>query len=518
MKVAIVVFLGAWAVALLLVPYVARVARSIGLVDEPNARKVHVKPMPRVGGIAFVIAFFAASLTALLTDDALWEAFVADWIPLTTILVAAVVMFVLGLLDDVFDVPAKIKFMGLLGGALAVAMSGARIDSIGLSDAYTLPLGPAAWPVTVLWIIGVTVSINFIDGLDGLAAGISLIGCGVVMVLSIWTGQTAMVVLMAAMMGALTGFLFFNFNPARIFMGDCGSMFLGFLVASATVLCASKTTAFVGLGLPALALGVPIFDTTLTFIRRGILERRSIFSAERGHVHHRLVDRGLRHHQVVLLIYLVSLLSAGLGLCMLYTHNAESIVLFGCGAVLLAMVFRTIGSLRPRQISRAVSRNRAIRREASGQRRQFEASQLKMRITVTFDAWWANIRDAAERLDFAHVSLTMSTRAGTMRVLKWDAPGHESDSVELVTVTLPIRHRRAGDPVRACVQFSLGSSLESAGRALALFSRLLDEHSIADLPTSAKKAAAARPAATADAVPLGPQSPTAVEGASPSTG
>ncbi|MHC4539472.1 MAG: MraY family glycosyltransferase, partial [Planctomycetota bacterium] len=221
---------------------------------------------------------------------------------LIVMLSAASSVFVVGLIDDLKTkgLSARTKFFGQLIAAIAICSVGVRIRSIAVADWLTLDIGWFSWPLTLLWIVGITNAVNLSDGLDGLAAGISAVACGAIAVFAIYSHNVVMAVLMLALLGSLTGFLFFNFNPARIFMGDCGSMFLGFTLASSSVLCSMKSPVLVGLALPVLALGVPIFDTLFSMLRR-FLERRSIFAPDRSHFHHKLIDLGLTQRHVVLI-------------------------------------------------------------------------------------------------------------------------------------------------------------------------------------------------------------------------
>jgi UDP-GlcNAc:undecaprenyl-phosphate GlcNAc-1-phosphate transferase len=247
---------------------------------------------------------------------------------------SATLIFFIGLADDLRGMPARIKFLAELFGAALLCLVDVQISSVGITESWTLHLGSFGCILTILWIVGITNAVNLSDGLDGLAAGISAITCGVIAIFAIKSGSIIMAVLMLALLGSLSGFLFFNFNPAKVFMGDCGSLFLGFTIASTSVMCATKSTALVGLALPALALGIPIFDTLFSMLRR-FLERRGMFSPDRGHFHHRLIDLGLHQKQVVIIIYAITLLSAGLGMFMMITHSSGSIIIFACILILI---------------------------------------------------------------------------------------------------------------------------------------------------------------------------------------
>ncbi len=482
----VTVFLCALAVALVAIPLAARVAKAVGALDMPAARKVHERPIPRVGGLALAAGTIGVAVPAMaLTVGAVPAAVAAT-------MVAAGGVFVVGLIDDIVGVSPKLKCLALLVAAAYVSVAGGAVTRLDLGGGWTLELGAWARPLTVLWIVGVTVGLNFMDGLDGLAAGIAAMAAAVLLIVALAVGQGALAVLMLALLGALGAFLAFNFNPASIFMGDCGSMFLGFLLASTAAVAAATTGAFAAVALPGVALGIPIVDAMLTFIRRGVLERRSIFNAERGHIHHRLISRGIDHRRSVLLIYGATAGVTAMGMTMLLTRGLSSLAVLANVMILLGLLFHWVGSLQGGQIVRAVRRNAMIRRQRGRYRRHFEDMQLKLRVVTGFDPWWDHLCEAAERMEFVGMTLELVGRGGSVRPLRWDSPRPtaSSDGSQRVHVTLPVRQRREGDPATLRVELSGEQSLEAAADALGYFSRLLDEHSLADLARPARAPAA----------------------------
>ncbi len=338
--------------------------------------------MPRIGGVAIVMGTMLTILPVLLLDNRVSQALsklAEGHNQVFALLGASFVVFLVGLLDDARSIPAKVKFLALLAASLVLCSTGARIESITIDAHTVIQLGWLSWPVTILWIIAITVAMNFIDGLDGLAGGIAAIVCGVLVVLAFYGQHVVMGALMLALLGSLVGFLFFNWNPAKIFMGDCGSMFLGFMIGGASVVCQTKVQTLVGLAMPALALGVPLFDTLLTFIRRRVLNRRSIFSAERGHIHHRLLDMGIGQRMAVVLMYLVTAVMAGIALLLIFTNNNTGILAVTvCGFLLLLLVFRIAGASRFRETIAALHRNSAIAHQVRVEREAFEEVQLQL--------------------------------------------------------------------------------------------------------------------------------------------
>ncbi len=323
------IYLSSAFLAVLITPAVIRLAYRIQAIDRPGVRTVHEKPIPRIGGVAIFLAAICPLAAVLFAGDSVEHAFGTIRREIVVLLCAVTFIFLVGLVDDLRSIPARFKFLAEILAAVVLCLGGIRISKIALTNDWILPLNEWGCVLTVLWVVGITNAVNISDGLDGLAAGISAIACGTIAIFAIHGGDTAMGVFMLALIGSLSGFLLFNFNPAKVFMGDCGSLFLGFTIASTSVLCVAKSAALVGLALPALALGIPIFDTLFAMLRR-FLERRSLFSPDRSHFHHRLLDLGLRHRQAVMAIHLATLVATGLGLFMMVNQNLSR---WSCSAV-----------------------------------------------------------------------------------------------------------------------------------------------------------------------------------------
>jgi hypothetical protein len=325
---------------------------------------------------------------------------------------------------------------------------------------------------------------NLIDGLDGLAAGIAAMACGVMAGLAVWQGNVILAVVMLALLGSLTGFLLFNFHPARIFMGDCGSLFLGFTIATASVMTAAKSEALVGLGLPILVLGIPILDTLLSIVRR-VLHRRGISSPDQAHFHHVLLSKGLRHQHVVMMAYGATLLITGLGLFMFIANSTQSVLVFlGC-LILLMLIFRFAGAVHIRDTLADIRKRSDLARRQRMDRLSFEAAELQFRNAQTFDQWWHCLCMAAKALDFARMSLEMASRDNGPRFLTWkkEIGGVAiEESQDVLEVKVPLRDRHQGRPHEILIRIPANGSLESAGRRVTLFTRLADEHGLDSLP------------------------------------
>ena len=498
------------AAAALLTPVVSWVAQSMGLLDAPGVRKVHAQPTPRIGGVGIAVAALVPLAVILLAirPSLLGDLPAAERGQLATLIGGAVTLLAVGLIDDVWQISAKWKLLALVLASTALCASGGTIHHVVISGTEVLNLGPAAWPVTLLWLAGVTVSINFIDGLDGLAAGI-VAAAAVVLAVGGAAGVPAgspkgvdlvTVVVALCLAGSLLGFLVHNHHPARTFMGDCGSMFIGYLLAGACVLSGPRIGTTRGVLLPALALVVPLFDTFFTMVRRGVLQRRSLFAAEGGHIHHRLLDAGLRHGQVVLLLHGVTLVAAGVAVvCILgapWVAVLSAVVL--CAA--LYGLFKTAGTVRARETLGAIRRNRAISRETRRYQTAFYDLQLHFRKARTLDDWWQHLCRAAEVLDFGRLNLTLGRRDGTAHTLRWRWPRTDDDAmtaVDSITADVPVPQRRIGTAVRAEVEVLASLFLETGGLRVALFSRLMAECGLDRLPLTPRPGEAAAEAVSA---------------------
>lgn len=286
-------FLIALAVTFVLTPLVKRLAVTVGAVDKPDARKVHHGLIPRLGGLA-IYAGFMVSVVA--TVGFTYE--------ITGIMIGATFLVLVGIADDIMSLPAKVKLLGqIFSAAILVVFFNVNIDWVDLPwlGIITFPL-IISIPLTIFWIVGFINTVNLIDGLDGLAAGIATIASIAVALLAFQMGQWVSAAAMIAMTGACLAFLQYNFNPAKIFMGDTGSMFLGYVIGAVSVMGSMKTAAVAVLIVPLVALAVPIMDTLLAIVRRkqsGV----PIFSPDKNHLHHRLLAKGLSQKQVVLIMY-----------------------------------------------------------------------------------------------------------------------------------------------------------------------------------------------------------------------
>ncbi len=301
-------------------PLVKALSVKVGAVDVPrDGRRMHDHPIPRMGGLAIFFGFVAAMLL---------------FVPLNGekrgMLLGAVIIVVLGMLDDRFALPAKPKFLVQIIAALIAVLAGNRIDVLSNPNIFSpnpeWQLGWMAYPVTVIWIVAITNSVNFIDGLDGLACGVSTISAASMLVIALLVSEQDVAVMMAALAGACIGFLPYNFNPAKIFMGDTGSTFLGFIMATVSVEGMFKQYPIISFVVPFLMLGLPIFDECFAVIRR-LSRGQSPMAPDRGHVHHRLIDMGFSQKQAVGVLYVISAI-LGLSAVVLTAGGAQKAMVF----------------------------------------------------------------------------------------------------------------------------------------------------------------------------------------------
>ena len=474
MKTYITTYFGSVLVAMLLVPIVSRLAKRYHVVDLPGPRKVHNAPLPRVGGIAFVLATLALVLPVFFLNNSIGESFRQSRTQFIALLAGGGFMFVVGLIDDLRSVRGFIKLLCLVAAALVICASGATVRSFSVGSWFAVHTGWAAWSLTVCWIVGITVCMSVIDGLDGLAAGIAAMVCGTLVLLALWSGQPAMAVLMLALLGSVTGFLFFNFYPAKIFMGDCGSLFLGFMIGAGSVVCQCKTSTFVGLALPFLVLGVPILDTGLVIAFRGAVKRRSLFASDSSHFHHRLLRLGLHHRAVVVVMYAITAISASLGVFMLRADGRWSMGLLVGGIVLLFSMFACLHRGRYCRLFKSLKRNLAVACQTRAQKHSFENAQLQMRDSGSFPAWWQAMCRIGEEMRFQSVGLWHRENGQYINTCMWAAPQEKSTTGRTVKLSLPLEPN--GGPeceLRVCI--SADDYLELSGRQAMLLTRLVDE-------------------------------------------
>jgi len=304
LKTYLLLFLIAFYASLTLTPMVRRVCERHGWFDEPgDARRVHRTATPRLGGVAVFAALAIALTTLLLINNLLTQVMRAELKQLMVALVPAVLVFLLGVYDDLRGVNAHLKLLAQVLAATLFYLLGGRVEGLSAPFVGSILLPQAlSFALTVFWVVAITNAFNLIDGIDGLAAGAALFASLVMVVVSIILGHPFVTVTAIALAGALIGFLRYNFNPASIFLGDSGSLFIGFLLATLSVQGTQKASTAVAVAIPLLAFGVPVIDTSLTLVRR-FIGKRPLFQSDREHIHHMLLARGWSQRRVTLALY-----------------------------------------------------------------------------------------------------------------------------------------------------------------------------------------------------------------------
>lgn len=347
-------FLIAMFVTMLLIPPLMRSAQRMHAVDFPSERKVHSAPIPRIGGVAMV--------AGAVLPIAMWLVPQRDVVAL---LIGMGVILVFGVWDDRRDLDYRVKFLGQLIAALIVVVyGGVRIETLPFGGLHPLPAGLSI-PLTVFALLGITNAINLADGLDGLAGGTTLLSLGAIALLAYLQNDLNVVMIALAVIGSILGFLRFNTYPARIFMGDGGSQFLGFSAGALVIMLTYDTHSALSSALPLLLLGLPILDTLMVMTQR-ILERRSPFSPDKNHIHHKLLTLGLDHYEAVFLIYMVqaSLVLAAYSL----RYQADAVIVS-----IYAMFCLSVWSL----LSWATGQGWRMRSAHQGQERSFVSRKLR---------------------------------------------------------------------------------------------------------------------------------------------
>jgi UDP-GlcNAc:undecaprenyl-phosphate GlcNAc-1-phosphate transferase len=413
MRTAAVAFVVSLAAASLLTPLVRRFAQRIGAIDHAlSSRKVHKTPIPRLGGIAIVGAFFVPLIALLLVDSGVGSLFLAHRDEAIGLFVGGAIIAALGVYDDMKGSGAKLKFTVQFAVAAFAYKMGYRIDAVANPFGAPIQLGMFGLPFTMLWVAGVINAINLIDGLDGLAGGVAFIAVGTTFVAAVVHGEPVMALTTAALAGAILGFLRYNFNPASIFMGDTGSMFLGFVLATSAIQSHHKSsTAVVAILVPIVALGLPITDTLLAMARR-YMRGAPLFQADREHIHHRLLARGLSHRRTVLVLYGASIVCGAVALLITSLSGVVAALALTAYVLMNGLLLYHLGYLRYERTAEVL----VLRRR-----------NLELR---------ANVRDVADRLKHAaevgdvwdtvkEALPTLGARSVALRVISANARGHQ---------------------------------------------------------------------------------------------
>ena len=388
----------AFLASLLLTPVVRDCFRKLGLVDLPSERKIHQHPIPRMGGVAIVLSYLTAYGVLLLLHvhgtDSAWVARAHIW----ELVPAAAVIFAVGLVDDLFGLKPWQKLAGQLVAAAIAFGAGVRVNSFGghaFNPWFSLPL-------TVIWLLACTNAVNLIDGIDGLAAGIGLFATCTTLLAALLQGNVELALATVPLAGALLGFLRYNFNPATIFLGDSGSLFVGFLLGCYGVLWSQKSATILGMTAPLMALAIPLLDTALAIVRR-FIHNQPIFGADRGHIHHRLLDRGFTPRKVTLLLYACCAAGAICSLCMMNSTASGVVIIVFCASAWIGI--QHLGYVEFGVVGRMFIEG-AFRRQISAQI-AIQSFEQRIDAASTTDDCWVVIREAAKGFGFESIRMQL---------------------------------------------------------------------------------------------------------------
>lgn len=315
--------------SLVVTPWVIRLAHRLGAMDEPDQRKMHAFPMPRLGGLAVYLAFISTLLITQPLTTPLWG-----------LVCGATLIVLLGMWDDVRGISPWLKFTGQIVAALTLIPFGIHFEFLTNPFGGIVFLGLWGIPLTVFWLVAVTNAVNLIDGLDGLASGTALIASLTLAVVAFTLGNVPVVAVTLILAGAILGFLRYNFHPARVFLGDTGSMFLGFTLATLAVMGLTKGATALSVIIPVVILGIPLTDTAFAVLRR-FRNKKPIFYPDKGHLHHRLLGAGLTHRGAVLTMYGVNVVLGGSAVLLTVLTTEQAVLfLFMVATVLLTAANR----------------------------------------------------------------------------------------------------------------------------------------------------------------------------------
>lgn len=424
-----IAFLISLGLASLFTPLIRNLAHRHGWLDHARStRKVHQKPIPRLGGVAMVAAFYAPLVGLFLVDSGVGKAFFANPKHVVGLFAGGLAIALVGIVDDLRGLGAAKKFSAQFLIAGVMFSLGIRIEQIS-TPWGALALGYLSLPFTMLWIAGVINAMNLVDGLDGLASGVAFVAVGTNFVIAAINGNVLMMLFMAAMAGAILGFLLYNFNPASIFMGDTGSMFLGFILATSSVITSSKSSATVAMLVPILALGLPIMDTFLAMGRRAV-RGQPLFSADKEHIHHKLLAMGLSHRRTVVVLYGVCVAFAAAALAITFANGRQTALILAVTAIISVVFIRKLGyfGVLSEDAMKDRERNLALREQVRAIGESLQSAALPA------NAWEA-VQPLAPSMGLAELSLTLigmsQTGAKETSRFEWRTDASSSERMEL---------------------------------------------------------------------------------------
>ncbi len=408
MTTILAIFLIALLISIVLTPLAGKMGLAFGAVDAPGERKVHRLPLPRIGGLAVALSFLAALAIA----DLVFRTRASDFLALnrqtTFALIGGLVVFGIGFADDFRSIKAPVKLVFQIAGASIAFWGGVRIGSFALLGTGMMFGMVESYILTVFWFLLFINAVNLIDGLDGLAAGISFFASLVMVVLAVMKEDILTAMMFAALGGAVLGFLRYNFNPATVFLGDGGSYGLGYAIACLSIMGSVKSSVGAAMLIPLLAMGVPIFDTILSPLRR-FFRGRAMFRPDDGHIHHRLVGMGLSARNAVLIIYGISFGLCLLAIAIVNVRNEVAGLFFVIVGAAALIVVRKLGYVGYFALDKVYGWFRDVSDVAglTQERRTFLSLQLDVDKAKTMDELWEDVCKAMEMLHFDRAELRL---------------------------------------------------------------------------------------------------------------
>ncbi|MBI2955981.1 MAG: undecaprenyl/decaprenyl-phosphate alpha-N-acetylglucosaminyl 1-phosphate transferase [Acidobacteria bacterium] len=436
MKTYAALFVLAFLASYLSTPLLRWLALRWGLLDSSITAGPHQRrSIPRLGGVVVYLALLVALAALFIPNNMVTEEFRQELPDLALLAGPATLLLLLGVVDDLRGMNAWTKLSVQLLAALWLVSNGVLILRLSTPWGQPFELGLLSFPVTLLWLVGITNAFNLIDGLDGLAAGVAFLSASAIAITAALVANTIVVILAISLAGALLGFLRHNFNPAKILLGDSGSLFVGFLLAAAAVMWNQKATTAIAVAAPLVAFAVPVTDTAVSMARR-FLRGQPIFASDRQHIHHRLLTLGFTPRQAVLILYAVSALAAFGCILIAQGHNALSAL------VLAFFVGACWFGLRRLNYPEFAEFRRGFSRDRMAARGRLEEKGEILRAAQTPAEFWQALEAAAQALDLDRVELHLAPgRAEQLRLpaTQWAAPdgrGSTHDSLWRLTVPL----------------------------------------------------------------------------------
>ena len=406
MTTILITFIVSLVLSLVITPLVGKLGTRFGALDVPDERKVHSSPIPRCGGLSISLAFILTLFISTLFMTEVSNKLILEK-KTVFFLIGILIVFAVGLFDDFHRLSPKVKFFFQIIGASVAFYGGLRIEVFSIFG-INLHFAILSYFVTVFWFVFFINAVNLIDGLDGLAAGITFFASAVLVILSVLRGEYLIAMLFAALGGAVLGFLRYNFNPATIFMGDGGSYFLGYAIAGLSIMGSIKSQVGAAMLIPVLALGIPLFDTILSPIRR-FVRGRKMFHPDKGHVHHRLVEMGLTTKKAVWIIYAITFSLCIMAIIVVNIRDEQAglfLILLGAGVVIF---IRKLGYFEYIVTDKFYGWFRDISDHAglSHERRSFLNHQIEISQSESIEEMWQRVAKASEFLNMDYIEMKL---------------------------------------------------------------------------------------------------------------